>query len=198
MNTLGERLFSILGHPDFLSMKGLANELPIFIQTYDIAKEDALRRMVTSLTGRLRSTGVGVKAVDLFDLVLQELEEQDLLEDLLESEEHSDRADILETLRNLSDPTTHLIPRLVAAVAQDETQLTLVTGSGRVYPFLRTHNILESLQPALLNHPVVIFVPGEYTQEPDGGSHLRLFGVGPGAVLVTPHYRARNLDHYRL
>jgi len=50
----------------------------------------------------------------------------------------------------------------------------------------------------MLNHPVVIFFPGEYTQDPDGGSHLRLFGVGPGAVMVTPHYRARNLDHYRL
>jgi len=94
-----------------------------------------LRRMVASLAGRLRSTGVVVKTVDLFELVLRELEEQHLLSDLLEHEQESDKADILETLQNLSDPKTYLIPRLMAAAGDDETQLTLVTGSGRVYPF---------------------------------------------------------------
>ncbi len=198
MNALGERLVRILGDPNFLAMKGLANEVPIFIQTYRPEQEDALRRMVESLAGRLRNAGITVRPLDLFELVLAELEEHGILDELLEHEQAWEKADVLETLQNFSDPRTRLVPRLMRAIGDGETQLTLVTGSGRVYPFLRTHNLLESLQPAMLNHPIVIFFPGEYTQDPDGGSQLRLFGSELGPRIVTPYYRAANLDHLRI
>jgi len=201
MSNLGERLFQIFRHPDFLAMKGLANELPIFIQTYEPAREDATRRMIESLAQRLRNTGITLKTLDLFNLVLEELEEHQILDDLLRDEATFEKADLFDTLRNYSDPKTHLIPRLIRSIGDgggdDGTQLTFVTGSGRVYPFLRTHTILESLQPAMLRHPVVIFFPGEYVQEPGGGSHLRLFGSIPSPKINNPYYRATNLDHYR-
>jgi hypothetical protein len=196
MNTLSERLFKILSDPSFLSMKGLANEVPIFIQTYDPAQEDALRRMVESLVVRLRSNGLTLKVLDLFNLVLEELEENNILDDLLTHEGNSEKVEVLETLQNYSDPRTHLIPRLIRAIGDDGTQLTLITGPGRVFPFLRTHTILESLQPAMLRHPVVIFFPGEYSQDSPGGSHLRLFGSIPSPKISNPYYRATNLAHY--
>ena len=198
MNTLSERLFQILSHPNYLSMKGLANELPIFIQTYEPSEEDALRQMIKSLAGRLRTHGITLKVVDLFSLVLEELEEHEILDDLLNDEVNLDRTDLLETLQNYSDPKTHLIPRLIRAIGGNETQLTLVTGPGRVFPFLRTHTILESLQPAMLHHPIVIFFPGEYLQEPNGGSYLRLFGSIPSPRINNSYYRATNLSHYRI
>ena len=198
MNDLSERLFKTLSHPNFLAMKGLANEVPIFIQTYDPAQEDAIRRMVASLAIRLQNTGITLKALDLFSLVLEELEEHNILEDLVRDETSSQKVEILETLQNYSDPKTHLIPRLIRAIGEDGTQLTLITGPGRIFPFLRTHTILESLQPAMLRHPVVIFFPGEYAQDPAGGSHLRLFGSIPSPRINNPYYRATNLDHYRL
>lgn len=198
MNDLSERLFKTLKHPNFLAMKGLANEVPIFIQTYDPAQEDAIRRMVQSLAMRIQNTGITIKALDLFKLVLEELDEHKVLEDLVRDEVSSQKVEILETLQNYSDPKTHLIPRLIRAIGEDGTQLTLITGPGRIFPFLRTHTILESLQPAMLRHPVVIFFPGEYAQDPAGGSHLRLFGSIPSPRINNPYYRATNLDHYRL
>jgi len=42
LNELPERLFKILSHPSFLAMKGLANEVPIFIQTYEPARRRKL------------------------------------------------------------------------------------------------------------------------------------------------------------
>jgi hypothetical protein len=198
MHELSERLFKTLSHPNFLSMKGLANEVPIFIQTYEPAHEDALRRMVESLAIRLQSAGITLKSLDLFELVLEELEEHKILKGLLEEETTWQRSDVLETLQNYSDPKTHMIPRLIRAIEGDGAQLTLVTGPGRIYPFLRTHTILESLQPAMFRHPVVIFFPGEYAQDPTGGSHLRLFGSIPSPRINNPYYRATNLDHYRL
>ena len=194
---LSERLFKILSHSDFISMKGLSNEVPIFIQTYEPSQEDSVRRMVNGLVGRLQSTGIALKAIDLFDLVLEELEENQILNDLIQYESSSEKAEIMETLQNYSDPKTHLIPRLMRAIGNDGAKLTLITGSGRVFPFLRTHTILESLQPAMLRHPVVIFFPGEYTQDPGGGSHLKLFGSIPSPKINNPYYRATNLDHYR-
>jgi hypothetical protein len=196
LNSLAERLFKILGHADFLAMKGLANEAPIFLQPYDATQEDALRRMVESLAGRLRNRGVSVLTQDLFELVMEELEETGLLADLLAHEAEWERIDVLETLQNLSDPP-RLIKRLARVMDAAEPQLTLITGPGRVFPFLRTHSVLESLQPAMLHRPVVIFFPGEYTQDADG-SHLKLFGSVPSPRITNPYYRATNLDHYRL
>jgi hypothetical protein len=198
MNDLSERLFRILSHPTFLAMKGLANQVPIFIQTYEPAREDAVRRMVDGLASRLQSTGVTLKSLDLFKLVLDELEDEGILADLLEHEKTYDKCELLDTLQNKSDPQTHLIPRLIREIGGDDTQLTLITGPGRIFPFLRTHTILESLQPAMLRHPVVIFFPGEYSQDPDGGSYLRLFGSIPSPQINNPHYRATNLDQYCL
>lgn len=197
LNAMTERLVRLLGSKDFLAMKGLANEVPIFMQTYDPKVEDGLRRTVDAITGRLRSTGLVVKRLDLFELVLEELEQEGLLDDVLREEATYDKAELFDTLQNYSDPRTHLIPRLMRAIG-DDTQLTLLTGAGRVYPYLRTHTILESLQPAMLRHPVVMFFPGEYTQEAGGGSQLRLFGSLPTPRIKNPYYRAMNLDHYRL
>lgn len=200
MNTSdrSERLFKTLSHQKFLAMNGLANEVPIFIQTYEPAQEDVVRRMVESLAIRLQNAGIAIRSLDLFDLVLEELEEHHILEDLVRDEASFTKVEVLETLKNYSDPKTHLIPRLIRSIGDDGVQLTLITGSGRVFPFLRTHTILESLQPAMLRHPVVIFFPGEYAQDPSGGSHLRLFGSIPTPRINNPYYRATDLDHYRL
>ncbi len=198
INALSERLFLIFSHANFLSMKGLANEVPIFIQTYEPTQEDAVMRMVDNLAVRLENIGVTLKVLDLFKLVLEEMEEHNVLSDLLRDETDFEKVELLDTLQNYSDPRTHLIPRLMRAIGEDGTQLTLITGPGRVYPFLRTHTILESLQPAMLRHPVVIFFPGEYLQDPGGGSHLRLFGSIQSPKINNPYYRATNLDHYRM
>ncbi|HEX9003530.1 MAG TPA: DUF1788 domain-containing protein [Blastocatellia bacterium] len=197
-NNFSDRLFDVLSHPNFLGMKGLANEVPIFIRTYNPAEEDSVRRLVESLAVRLRSKGITLRTLDLFDLVLEELEENQILDDLLRDEATYEKVDLLSTLQNYSDPKTHLIPRLIRAIGEDAVQLTLVTGSGRVFPFLRTHTILESLQPAMLRRPVVIFFPGEYLQDAGGGSHLQLFGSIPSPKINNPYYRAMNLDHYRI
>lgn len=198
INELTERLFKTFSHPRFLAMDGLANEVPIFIQTYEPAYEDIIRRMVEGLALRLKNTGIALKSVDLFNLVLDEMEEHHILHDLLRDETNYDKIELMETLQNFSDPKTHLIPRLIKVIGEAGAQLTLITGSGRIYPFLRTHTILESLQPAMLRHPVVIFFPGEYSQDPAGGSYLRLFGSIPSPRINNPYYRATNLEQHQL
>jgi BREX protein BrxB len=195
---VSDRLFGILSHPDFLSMKGLANEVPIFIQTYEPQDEDKTRRLVEDLAARLSSSGILVAVVDLFDLILDQLEEEGRLEPILEREPSLEKRKMFDLMSNLADPKTRLIPRLMTAIGEEGTQLALLTGVGRVYPFLRTHTILESLQPAMVSLPVVMFFPGRYEQDENGASVLRLFGSLPSPPIHRPYYRAFNLDHYRL
>ena len=192
---LDQRLQNILLRPDFLEMRGVAKEVPIFIQTYNPADDDELRRVVDGTEQVLRQKGIRVKHVDLFELVLELLDAKGYLDVVLEEEPDWSKSDLFDTLQNVAEPTSALVPKLMEALG-DDSQVSLITGSGRVYPFLRTHTILEALQPAMVRHPVVIFFPGEYKQDADGGSYLRLFGTSTASKIETPHYRATNLDYF--
>lgn len=190
-----DRLFDLLSHPNFLEMKGLANEVPIFIHAYDAKKEDEARLTAEHLTLRLRNAGIAVALHDLFDVLLEKLEKENRLQRILDRELSVDKPKMLDLLRNISDPSTALVPYLMNKLKAENVRLTLLTGAGRVFPFLRTHSILEALQPAMTRHPIILFFPGDYVQE-DNGSHLRLFGKLTDTPLSQAYYRAFNLAYF--
>jgi hypothetical protein len=198
---LDKRLRQIFSNEDFLAMKGLAKEVPIFIQTYDPAEEDQIRVIIQGLVPWLTQRGKVVKHVDLLELVLQLLEARPkgngtYLDRVIADEASWTKEALLKTLKSVADPTRNLVPKLLETIGSD-SQLTLITGSGRVYPFLRTHTIIEALPlDEGLRHPMVIFFPGDYSQESDGGSYLRLFGTVPTTKIENPHYRATNLSYF--
>jgi hypothetical protein len=191
---LDKRLQEILTRPEFLEMRGVAKEVPIFIQTYSPADEDQLRRVVNGTEQFLIKQGLRVRHIDLFELVLNLLEAKGYLDVVLQEEASWSKSDLFDTLQNVAEPTSALVPKLMEELA--DSQISLITGSGRVYPFLRTHTILEALQPAMVRHPVVIFFPGDYSQDADGGSYLRLFGISTASKIENPHYRATNLAYF--
>lgn len=175
-------------------MQGLANEVPIFIQPYDVRQEDQEASLIRALAQRLRTSGVKVAEVDLFLLLLEELKEEGLLDAFTDEDAGYDRQDLLQDLRNYADAESRIVPRLLTLMEEDGVQLTLVSGVGHIFPFLRAHTLLDSIQPVMMHHPLVMFFPGEYIQMPGLGSQLRLFGSLP----AKGYYRAFNLDHYRL
>ena len=77
---LDQRLQDILLRPEFLEMRGVAKEVPIFIQTYSPADDDELRRVVQGTEQVLRQQGIRVKHVDLFELVLKLLDNKLIME----------------------------------------------------------------------------------------------------------------------
>jgi hypothetical protein len=194
MNPQLDHLFSVLSNESFLSMQGLANEVPIFIQPYDVPQEDQVAAMIRALAQRLRTSGIKVAEVDLFRLLLEELKAEDLLDAFTDEDADYDPMDLLRDLKNYADPKGRIVPRLVEIMEEDGVQLTFVSGVGHVFPFLRAHTLLDSIQPVMMHHPLVMFFPGQYIQMPGLGSQLRLFGSLP----AKGYYRAFNLDHYRL
>lgn len=194
MTFQSDRLFEIFSSSRFLNLEGLSGEVPIFIQSYSAADEDRVTIMIRALASRLRTSGIPVAEVDLFELLLAELEEEDILHDLIAEESSFDRNELFDTLKNHADASSRIVPRLVRIMGDDQPKLTLVSGAGHVYPFLRTHTLLDSIQPVMMDHPVILFFPGEYNQVKGLGSQLRLFGT----LLSKGYYRAFNLDQYRL
>jgi hypothetical protein len=172
MNSQLDRLFAILSHKSFLTMQGLANEVPIFIQPYDVRAEDNTTSLIRALAQRLRTTGINVAEVDLFQLLLEELKEEELLDAFTDPNENYDPLDLLGDLKNYADPKNRLVPRLVKIMEADGIQLTFLSGVGRIFPFLRAHTLLDSVQSVMNRHPLVMFFPGEYIQTPGLGSQL--------------------------
>ena len=189
------RLKKILKEPSFLSMDGLAKEVPIFIQTYNPSDEFEINRVINLTEQYLSTQGVLVKKLNLFDIVIKILEKKNYLEVILEQESDWEKKDLLDTLNNVAEPTSELVPEIIKTIGED-TQICLINGVGSVYPFLRTHTIIEALEPAMINLPIIIFFPGEYSQDSSGGSYLKLFGNNTISKIESPHYRAFNLDYF--
>jgi len=191
MSELADRLYSIFSSSKFLNMEGLANEVPIFIQTYDAKDEDEMSALTRALGSRLENEGIQIAKINLFNLLLDELRDEGLLDDLITDEQEFDREELFQTLINYADPSSRIATRLAEQIQNPDIKITFITGVGHIFPFLRTHTLLDSIQPIMMDHPLVLFFPGEYTQVQGLGSQLRLFGK----VQSKGYYRAFNLDH---
>ena len=74
---------------------------------------------------------------------------------------------------------------MFAEVAKPEQHdLVIVSGVGSVWPLLRSHTLLNNLQPVMGKTPLVMFYPGRYD-----GQSLRLFGK----IKSNNYYRAFKL-----
>lgn len=191
---ISERLFNILSSSRFLDMEGLGNEVPIFIQPYSVAEEERMSSLVRSLVARMNNAGITAAHVDLFELVVELLKASGRLPRIIEKEPSLTRQKMMELMSNLADPGKVVVPALAKKMEEPGVRITILTGAGHVYPFLRTHQLLENIQASMMHHPLVLFFPGEYTQTKGLGSQLRLFGTQP----AKGYYRAFNLDQYRL
>ncbi len=172
MSLIRARLDKILGKiqsPNFLDNKGLGNEIGFYIFDYDPRDELLVREHLAYLKNALNCETSNRKAVefDLYDLMLELLNREGVLANLPEMENEQGTQYIFEALRDLASPEVYveLIAKRVAGY-----DLVFITGVGKVWPIVRSHNILNNLHHVLDKVPVIMFFPGSYD-----GAELRLF-----------------------
>jgi hypothetical protein len=188
MRTISERfehLYKVISSPSFLRMEGQGGEIPFFISTYDPKQELEVRKAITSLRKKLENSGVQVLEIDLFDLSCAILEEKSGMERLLQVERSRPKDKFLNALRSSLNIHEVLMPRIKAMVDTSDAKVYFLTGIGAVFPFIRSHNVLNNLQNIAKDAPTVAFFPGEY----DGHS-LNLFGL----LKDDNYYRAFNIE----
>ena len=184
-----EHLFAVLSGKRFLQMEGLSNEVPFFIYPYD--PEDAL--VVTGskkrIKNRLANKGIVVREVNLYDLSVEILKERGVWDRLIALEPEQDKADFRELLQGLLDPQLHIASAIRAKLDEGEFDIFFLTGIGEVFPYIRSHNVLNNLQSVVTRKPMLMFFPGRYQQSDTLGSSLVLFG----RLQDDQYYRAKNI-----
>lgn len=173
--TFEERLNQILpkiSSDDFLSSKGLGNEIGFWIFDYPPDREmemrDFLARTVLPSLNKAQPS-IRVASINLFDLVIQLLEERKLLDKAIEMQRSKGNESVMAALRPVLKEDK-LAQKVVDLVDLDNVDVLMLCGVGSAYPMLRTHTLLSALHPLMGSTPLLMFYPGRY----DGYS-LRLF-----------------------
>lgn len=186
-----DHLFKVISSSRFLSMKGLHNEIPVFIYPYDATRQIDIETATKRIMKRLAEFGTPVLEVNLHRLAISLLDERDVLDLMIKAEPSTDSRHFQEDLRAMLDPRQHLIPAIQARVdhADPKPRALILTGVGGVYPIIRSHTVLETIQTLARDLPVVLFFPGTYERSSSAGSTLSLFG----RLHDDRYYRARDI-----
>ncbi|MFM7073722.1 MAG: DUF1788 domain-containing protein [Planctomycetota bacterium] len=185
---LHERLNKILPKitsDEFLGGRGIGNEIAFYIFDYPPEDELHVREFLRTLLDHLPRVRLQLRVahVNLFDFVLDYLRHRKLLDKAIQMQ--AEKGD--EALRKALAGPLHeekLASRFAETVKPQEHDLVIVSGIGSVWPLLRSHTLLNNLQPVMGKTPLVLFYPGRYD-----GQSLRLFGK----LKNTNYYRAFKL-----
>lgn len=108
------------------------------------------------LCNKLALKGVAALEINLYDLVLELLEARSLLERILKVEPTVTKDELLELLQGVLDPQEHIAPAIATKMAAGHFDVLFLTGAGEVYPYLRSHTILNNLQSIATDQPTVL------------------------------------------
>lgn len=181
-----EHLVSTISSDRFLKMQGLGNEIPFFICPFKPERLEEMNKLYGQLINQLKYKGVQVLRIDLYDLAIELLKKRGIWEQVLETEATISKSELKELLQAVLDPEHHLIPAIAEKMEKSEFHVMFITGVGEVFPYIRSHTVLNNLQSTAKDKPTIMFFPGEYRHSAEKGSSLNLFGD----LLDDNYYRA--------
>lgn len=185
-----DHLFQVISSEPFLRMESLGGEIPFFISTYLPAQEPEVTAAIKGLGKKLEARGIPALEINLYDLVMETLDQQLGPAKIFEIERSmNDKTEFKSALQSVLDINEVLMPAMSAKIKASGAKVYFLTGIGLVYPFIRSHNVLNNLQNIAKEAPTVLFFPGSYT-----GLSLELFGL----LKDDNYYRAFNIDNYKL
>jgi hypothetical protein len=185
-----ENLYKILSSPRFLKKEGLGGELPFFIHSFPVEKLSEVETNTDYLIKRLQKEGVEILEINLYTLCIDILKREDLFDKIVEQEQSwSNKQRLLRVLSGPLNIDTVVIPEIHKRIADLNSKILLLTGIGAVYPFVRSHTILNNLQTLVGDIPLVMFFPGTYNN-----ISLNLFD----RITDNNYYRAHNLNEYKI
>lgn len=184
-----QHLFAVISGQRFLKKQGLGNEVPFFICPYEPERSVEMERLQRQLANRLDQAGIRILEINLYDLSIEILKDRDIWEQIREMEESISKDQLKELLQGVLDPETHLVPAIAAKLAKNDFDVLFLSGVGEVFPYIRSHNVLNNLQSTAKEKPTVMFFPGGYTHSLESGASLELFG----RLHDDKYYRAFNI-----
>ena len=176
VNKLEERLNKIekiISNESFRKNKGLSNEVGYYIFDYEAEEELKVREYIENLrkTNIKNQPGYELKIYDVYDLMIDLIEEEGLYEACIEMEENEGLDYLIEAVNDILriDYDDNYLNSYIDENTPDNS-VVFVTGVGKIFPFVRSHGILNKLHLVFDRVPVVLFYPGKYN-----GQSLILF-----------------------
>ena len=166
---LEDRMISV----DALTRYGTANDLRFYI--FDYAPADEL--LVRKETKKLKDRNPAIVEFDLYEMMLEIIEEEGYMEDVLRMEKDYDKEvllrEVFQTLLSVEEEENAFLDKFKDDIEDDGKSIVLITGVGKAFPIVRSHTILNNLQSIFRRNPVVMMYPGRY--EIKDKMTLRLF-----------------------
>ena len=159
-----DKIKDIVESDSLYKQQSLGGELNFHIFDYDPADEMIVRNYVKDFIKNYSHTNSKIKPIvfDLFEMILELLENEDVLNDAIELEQQEGTDSLFNATSEIlkADNFKELIKNKM-----DNHNLVLITGVGKSYPLVRSHTILNNLHSLLDKVPVIMFYPGMYDQK---------------------------------
>ena len=170
-----DAIWDRISSKEFLENKGVANEVRYYIFDYEACDELIMRRKIKDLLARNNPDADGFRLMeyDIYKMVLDILKERGYLEKSIRFEKEKGRDYLYNAISKLLRLTTDdnlIVNRIIQNTP--ENTVVFLTGIGKIYPFVRAHNVLNNLHQVFDKVPVVMFYPGNWN-----GQSLSLFGT---------------------
>lgn len=152
---------------NFLANKGLSNEVGIHVfkyaPQYELIVRDYIQRLASTASDAYR-----IIERDMYRILLEILDEKRVLGTVASLEEKKGKDYLLAQLQKIATPEAFLAK--MKYEPHERGDVVFLTGVGKVYPFMRSHKMLDSMQQVFSDIPIVMFYPGEFN-----GQNLILF-----------------------
>lgn len=174
----GEKLDKIwerISEQDFLANRGVANEVRYYVFDYEPCDELVVREKIAAMKKKNNPEVDGFQIIefDLYKIVIGILEERGYLDKCIQFEKKKGRdylCNAVGKLLRVTNDNNLIVTKIVEETP--EHAVVILTGVGKVFPFVRSHNVLNNLHQILDKVPVIMFYPGRWN-----GETLSLFGT---------------------
>jgi len=180
-----EHIFKVVSNDGFLRKESLGGEIPFFIAPYPANEEIKVQHEIKMLKNKLNSIGIEVLEINLYSLACEILEEKGGIERMFQVEKSKGPVKFLRAIQSSLNIHEVLLPKIKDLIETSNAKLYFLTGIGLVFPFIRSHNVLNNLQSVAKDAPTLTFFPGDYN-----GHTLNLFGL----FKDDNYYRAFNIE----
>lgn len=177
-----DRIKDRISDSNFLSNRGLSNEVGIHVFCYDPKDEIIVQDYIKRLKNEA-NTPYRIIECDLYEIFLSLLEDKRVLRSVSSLEDKRGKDYLLSQLQKIATPEA-LLARMDYSPHIKGQDVLFMTGIGKIHPFMRAHKMLDSMQHLFEDIPIVMFYPGSFN-----GQTLILFNE----FLDGNYYRAFNL-----
>ena len=180
MDNVKERLDQIkdlIQQTDFLEGKGLSNEVNIRIFCYNPKEEMIIRHFIKQIEHE--DLNCHLIHHDLYEVFLNICEDKRILSRIPNLEEKKGKDFVRKQLEKSCDAKT--FANMMQYDNHQAGDVIILSGVGKVFPFMRVHALLEAMQLLFNSVPILVFYPGEFD-----GHYVKLFNK----LKANEYYRA--------